>query len=37
VQLSARRDPGRMAAIVGIWLTIIGTFIFCFRKTGEQI
>lgn len=37
VQLSVRRDPGRMAVIIGIWLTIIGTFIFCFRKTGGQV
>jgi len=37
VQLSARRDPGRMAVIVGIWLTMAGTFIFCFRKTGGRV
>jgi len=34
VQLSVRRDPGRNAVIAGIWLTIIGTFVLCFRREG---
>jgi hypothetical protein len=34
VQLSARHDPGRNAVIVGIWLTLIGTFVLCFRRIG---
>lgn len=32
VQLSARRDPGRGAVIVGIWAVMAGTFLLCFRK-----
>jgi hypothetical protein len=36
VQLLVRRDPGRAAVIAGIWLTIAGAFIFCFRKQGES-
>jgi hypothetical protein len=35
VQLSARHDPGRNTVVVGIWVVIVGTFIFCFRKNGE--
>ncbi|MBM4152569.1 MAG: cytochrome c biogenesis protein ResB [Kiritimatiellaceae bacterium] len=35
VQLSARRDPGRMLVIVGIWMTIVGTFWICLRKSGD--
>ncbi len=34
VVLSARRDPGRAAAIAGIWILITGTFVLCFRRTG---
>jgi len=34
VVLSARHDPGRGAVIAGIWIVILGTFIFCFRRTG---
>jgi hypothetical protein len=37
VQLSARRDPGRMVVIAGIWAVIAGTFVFCFRKEGDSI
>lgn len=34
VVLSVRRDPGRGAVIAGIWIVMIGTFVFCFRRTG---
>jgi len=37
VQLSARRDPGRNAVIVGIWLTLIGTFVLCLRRQAESL
>jgi hypothetical protein len=37
VQLSVRRDPGRMVVIAGIWAVIAGTFVFCFRKEGDSI
>jgi hypothetical protein len=37
VQLSVRRDPGRMVVIAGIWVVIAGTFVFCFRKEGDSI
>ncbi len=37
VQLSARRDPGRGAVIVGIWVLISGTFILCFRREGGAV
>lgn len=37
VQLSVRRDPGRRAVIIGIWLTLAGSFIFCFRKQGGSV
>ena len=31
VTLSARHDPGRSAAISGIWMLMVGTFVLCFR------
>ncbi len=34
VVLSARHDPGRGAVIAGIWIVMVGAFVFCFRKTG---
>ena len=37
VILSARRDPGRNAVIAGIWMVIVGTFVFCFRKAGGAV
>lgn len=33
VVLSARHDPGRGAVIAGIWIVMVGAFVFCFRKT----
>lgn len=35
VDISARRDPGRLAVIVGIWMIIVGVFILSFRRTEE--
>jgi hypothetical protein len=32
IVVSARRDPGRVMVIYGIWAVIIGTAIVCFRK-----
>lgn len=32
VVLSARRDPGRAAVIIGIWLVMVGTAVMCFRR-----
>jgi hypothetical protein len=32
--LSARRDPGRNTVIAGIWATMAGMFVLCFRREG---
>jgi hypothetical protein len=32
VQLALRRDPGRIWAIVGIWLVVAGTALLCWRR-----
>ncbi len=34
IVLSARRDPGRAAVIMGIWAVIVGTFLQCWRRGG---
>ncbi|HBC85459.1 MAG TPA: hypothetical protein DCZ94_00745 [Lentisphaeria bacterium] len=32
VVLFAKKDPGRMTAIAGIWILLFGAFVLCFRK-----
>ncbi|MBN1673293.1 MAG: cytochrome c biogenesis protein ResB [Kiritimatiellae bacterium] len=35
VVLSARRDPGRLLVIAGIWAVMSGTAVMCWRRSGE--